>query len=79
MPFLPLDVSPLPKRDYLMEQLIAYLSDIQSAIEKTDRWQADQSGSEFDNGASCGAIEGRLTALKEVRLHILQILRELSE
>lgn len=62
-----------------MELLISYLSDIQAEIERTDRMQADQSGSEFDNGSSCGVIEGRLATLKEVRLNILQILKEMSE
>lgn len=62
-----------------MQKLIIYLGDIQLAIEETDRTQADQSGSEFDNGSSCGAIEGRLSTLKEVRRNILQLLTEMSE
>lgn len=61
-----------------MKELINYLGDIQLLIEETDKAQADQSGSEFDNGASCGAIEGKLSILKEVRLHLLQILKEMS-
>lgn len=62
-----------------MKELINYLGDIQLLIEETDRTQADQSGSEFDNGSSCGAIEGKLSTLKEVRLHILQILTEMAQ
>jgi hypothetical protein len=62
-----------------MNHLINYLGDIQLLIEETDRTQADNSGSEFDNGSSCGAIEGKLSTLKEVRLHILQILTEMSQ
>ena len=57
-----------------MKRLINLLSDIQNQIEETDREQAAANSSEFDNGAACGVIEGRLSTLKTVRISILAIM-----
>ena len=61
-----------------MKRLINLLSDIQSQIEETGSQQAATSESDFDNGSACGVIEGRLSALKEVRSAIAQIIVEMT-
>lgn len=59
-----------------MQHLISLLADIQSEIEDTDKQQAETNGSEFENGADCGRIEGTLATLKKMRSAVLEVLKE---
>lgn len=62
-----------------MKRLINLLSDIQQQIEETDKQQADANGTEFENGTACGVIEGKLSALRDIRHAITTIMVEMSE
>jgi hypothetical protein len=61
-----------------MKHLISLLSDIQDEIESTDNQQAGNNGSEFENGADCGRIEGTLATLKKVRSAVIEKLKEIK-